>query len=654
MKKRRVLAIRFAALALTVTFVLIISGCSQTAGSESPGINITDVIEKAAESSIDAEEVNMEASATYNDMFDYKIKDDDVGVTWDTKTSESISLMGDSIDYSGTGAVTGGSVITITRTGTYIISGTLVDGCVIVDAADDETVRIILNGAAISCGTGPAINVVNSNKTIITLAPGSVNTMKDGPGYVFENESDDEPDSAIFSKDDLTINGDGSLMVTGNYKNGITSKDDLVITGGNITVTSLDNALKGSDSIVVTGGDLNIVSGGDGMKATNDKETGEGFIVIEGGLIAIDSEGDGMHAATGICVKGGIIQIVSGGGAEKAGTRTNAFAGGFNRNTVSAVSTDDADDASCKGIKAESIVLIEGGILSIDSRDDSLHSNGTITINSGDLILSSGDDGMHADETVAINGGILEINRCYEGIEGKSIEINGGDINIVSSDDSINIADGAGDAMMPGRGFEGSGFSDGMSLSINGGYIVLDSTGDGLDINGSVIMTDGVLIVNGPVTNYEGAIDYDRGFTITGGFVVATGSLGMAQAPDESSSQNSVIVGFAAMQPAGTIIRIEDENGAGLLTFSPSKQFQSLAFSSPEIARGKTYTIFTGGTAAGSLYDGIYAEAAYEGGSEMVEFTVTGAVTGINTGISQMGGGMGGMRPGGFQPPARP
>ncbi|MDD3111980.1 MAG: carbohydrate-binding domain-containing protein, partial [Methanofollis liminatans] len=193
---------------------------------------------------------------------------DDLDAGWSDSEVSSIALKGNAITMEGSGATVDGTIITITSAGTYSISGTLDDGQIIVDTDDKETVKLVLNGAAISCSTSAPISVINAEKTVITLAGGTENTVTDGSAYIFEDLESNDPNAAIFSKDDLTINGAGSLTVNARYNNGIQSKDELRITGGTITVTAVNDGIKGKDAVAIRDGIITIEAGGDGIQST--------------------------------------------------------------------------------------------------------------------------------------------------------------------------------------------------------------------------------------------------------------------------------------------------------------------------------------------------------------------------------------------------
>lgn len=537
-------------------------------------------------------------------------------VATDTTGAVTIALNGDSITSDGAGVSIDGSTATITAAGTYTLSGALDDGQIIVDTSDEAPVTLILNGVDINTATSAPIYIANAGSAIIVLADNSANSLTDGASYVFANPEEDEPSGAIFSNDDLIITGTGSLTVTGNYNDGITSDDSLTIESGNITVTAVDDGIRGKDYLLIRDGTITVEAGGDGLKSDNEDDAELGYIAIESGTITVTAGGDAIAAETDVLVTGGEFTLRAGGGSR----------------------AQLADDASAKGIKGAMNVLIDGGTFTIDAADDGIHSNAHITINGGTFTIASGDDGIHADSTVTINNGDIAITRSTEGIEGGVITINDGNINVVAGDDGINVSgDGDGSDTMGGPGGR-PGQSQGVTtytgsfyLYINGGYIVVNAAGDGIDVNGAIVMTDGIVLVNGPTTSDNGALDYDATFNISGGLFVAVGSAGMAQAPSTTSTQNSVLINLSGTLPGGTLINIRNESGESILTFAPSKEYQSIVFSSPDLVNGD-YALYYGGSADGTVTDGLYTGGTYTPGTEYATFTVSGVTTTLGRG----------------------
>ena len=594
------------------------------------------IIETAEGSDTSSDQVNISNTL----VADYD--SDDLNTENLSGETTAILLEGDNIVLQGSGAEVNGSVLTITAGGTYELSGSLADGQIVVDSADEETVHLILNGVDITSSSSAPIYILSAEKTVLTLAEGTINTLTDGSSYQLSEE--DEPNATIFSKDDLTINGKGSLAVYGNYNHGIVSKDNLKIVSGTITVQAVNDGIKGRDSITILNPIIEIIAGGDGMQSNNEEDPEKGTIQIEGGIISITAGLDGIQAETTLGVSGGEITITAGGGSANGPAHWE----GMNRNNdFGALATDTTE--STKGLKAGVLVTITGGYFQIDAADDTIHSNDTVIISGGEFQLSSGDDGVHADSLLDISGGDLVLDQSYEGIESAEIRISSGNLHLMASDDGINGSTGGGESGMPGMGGMG-GFGGGdSSLVISGGYTYVDAGGDGIDVNGSIAMSDGIVLVNGPTNSGNGPLDYLGEFNISGGILVAVGSAGMAQAPSQSSSQYSLIYIFDSYLMAGIAFHLESASGEPILTFVPSKEYQAVVISSPDLMGGETYRLSVGGTASGNLVDGFATDGAYSGGSAVASLTLSGMVTsgGIAGGGIMMGDPGGGGRHGG-------
>lgn len=547
-----------------------------------------------------------ENSPNHEDAADYQ---------WENTNMIPITLQGDLISVDGDGATVDGSTVTITAAGTYSLSGSLADGQIAVDTDDEEVVWLILNGINVHNSTSAALNVIEAEKVVIVLADQTENYLSDGETYLFADPDEDEPNATLFSKADLTLYGNGSLTVDANYNDGIASKDGLIIASGTTTVNAVDDGIRGKDYLVVKAGNLIVNAQGDGLKSDEEEDATKGYIAIETGVIQITAGGDAITAESDVVIIDGEFVLATGGGSNSR----------------------IAEDLSAKGIKAAVAVAIDGGAFTIDSADDAIHSNAALAINGGAFTLATGDDAIHADATIVINGGDIQIPQSYEGIESAVITINDGNIHLVASDDGVNVA-GGNDSSGTNRGPRGPrGGQDNFTYSgseylyLNGGYLMVDAGGDGLDVNGAVEMTGGIVIVNGPTMRMNSALDYDALFKMTGGFVVAAGSSGMAQAPGAVSTQPSVLINFTATQPAGTLIHLQSSDGEALLTFAPTKEYQSVAFSSPALVTGSTYTVYVGGTTTGAAQDGLYPEGSYTPGTEYTTFTVNDIVTMIGT-----------------------
>ena len=559
--------------------------------------------------------------------------------SYSESNSTAITFSDQTITVDGSGAAADGSILTITQPGTYILSGTLSEGQVRVETVDEADVQIVLDGATITNSTGAAIYVKSANSATITLAEGTTNTLSDGEIYTFE-DSEDEPDATLFSKSDLILNGTGTLVIDANYAHAIKGKDDVTIAEGTYDITSVGDAIKGRDSLFISSGTFTIVAGADGLQSTNEEEEGKGILTIESGTFTITAAADGIQAATNLQILGGDFTITTGGGSANSSTTSEAW-GTWGAPTEEAATTTTEETTSAKGLKATGSLAISGGTFVLDTSDDALHTNDTIQITGGDFTIASGDDGIHADNTVTIDDGTIDINQSYEGIEATEITLNGGDIALTTSDDGINAAGGNDASAVSGRPGESTFTSTAEGaglLTINGGTLVVNASGDGLDSNGSIEMNDGTVVVNGPTDSMNGTLDYDSTFNINGGTLIGVGSSGMAMSPSSTSIQSLLFTSSIPLA-ADEAIQITGPDGEVILTFEASTTAQSLVFSSPELVNGSAYTITTGGTVSGDSATGIYEDTSFSGGSSTVEVSAT---------TESSGGQMGGMPSGGF------
>ncbi len=588
-----------------------------------------------------------------------------------------ITLSGSSGSVQGSGAVISDSTVTIQSAGDYLVTGELSDGQLLIDAQKTDSVHVFFENASIASSTGSPFYVKQCDKLILTLMDGSKNALTDAAQYTFA-EGEDEPDAALFSKDDLTINGAGSLTVSANYRNGIASKDDLTVLGSSITVEAVNDALRGKDSVSILDGAFTLTAGNDGIKANNDQETEKGWVAIDGGVFAITAGCDGIQAETALDIGGGDFTITTAGGsvntatqgndrggAKETGGRANRqpgmtpdasqgtppepLAGGF-RDAPTENAASQTESASAKGIKAGGDLTLYGGTFTLDCLDDALHANSDLTIHNGALVITTDDDGIHADSVTTVNDGSIDILRSYEGIEGNSVVLNGGEIRLIARDDGINAA-GDSDKSVGADRFSGD---QGCDITINGGLLVVTASGDGIDANGSIIQNGGTVLVNGPTSGGDGALDYDGEFLLGGGIVAAAGSASMAQSASSGSTQPSLFVRFSFAQAAGTAITLTDASGGLILSFAPQRQFETILLSSPRLALGQSDTLSANPDGNGKT-DGL-ADSVSSLGEALCTVTLSESSTAINSdgsaaaagGFDRMDGGRGhGERMGG-------
>lgn len=508
----------------------------------------------------------------------------------------------------------------ITQGGAYRLTGAL-QGQIIINVPKDDKVYLLLDGVTVQNETAPALLVEQADKVTLTLAPGSENTLSDGAAYA--DTADGAPNAALYSREDLVINGSGALTVNGHYLDGIAGKDDILIVGGTVTVSAVDDGIRGKDSVVITGGSVHVTAGGDGLKATNETDQGKGYVAVSGGQTVIVAGGDGIDAATVAQVTGGSLSVTSGGGS--TGARAQGEYGGFGGrggwwDSDPWGGADEEETVSAKGIKGGTLAYIAGGDVTVDASDDALHSNGDVAVASGTLRLQSDDDGIHADGTASVSGGTVDIARCYEGIEGLKIAISGGYITLTASDDGLNAAGGNDQSGMMGWGRRDVfASSDGSEVSISGGTLIVNASGDGLDSNGNLYISGGETYVSGPTNSGNGALDYGGECVISGGVLAAVGAAGMAQAPGTGSTQCSLSVSLSGN--AGDVVTLRSASGQTLLSFTAQSAFQHAVLSAPGLTVGENCMVMLNGAQAQSV-------------------TLTGTVTGA-------GGGMGGGRMGG-------
>lgn len=526
---------------------------------------------------------NKPVSMNVEDMFTDRDKETD----YDRSSAVAIKLSDDGSQCDSDFVDISDNTITINNEGTYILSGELSNGQIVVEAEQTDKLQLVFDNVSVNCDTSAAVYVKQADKVFITLAEGSENELSNTSEFSAIDENN--IDSVIFSKDDITLNGSGSLVINAECGHGIVSKDDLVLTGGTYSITAAGHALSGKDSVRIADGSYTLITGKDGIHAENGDDVSLGFIYIAGGSFTIESEGDGMDSGSSLYIEEGEISIDAGGGSVNAETHQETWG----RMPFSDSETSDTETLSTKGIKAAGNLIINGGAIDIDSADDAIHSNADISISNAECELSAGDDGIHADSNVTVNSGSIIVKKSCEGIEGQTIDIIGGNINLTASDDGINAAggnDGSGFGGMP-ENMSASG--DSSYIKISGGFLYVNADGDGLDSNGNLYVSGGEIYVDGPSGSANGALDYSGEAQITGGIFVAVGDSGMAMNFGEGSSQGTMLVNLSSGHSADQIV-LKDSSGAELITYEPAKSYNSVVISCPEIKQNESYTLIAG------------------------------------------------------------
>jgi hypothetical protein len=386
-----------------------LAGCSTSAGST--------VITGASSASTAAagEEADTSAQAAALSAVTGDYSDRDLDGTWDAAAATAIVCSGDTAAVTGTGATASAGLITISEAGTYVLSGSFT-GQVLVTADSEDKVQIVLDGVTITSTDGPAINVQQADKVFLTLADGTQNAVSDSENYTLDADSD-EPNACIYAKDDLTINGSGSLTVTGVYNHGIYCKDDLKVCGGTLTITAANAGLKGKDSVSVCAGTISITSGGDAIKSNNDSDTTLGWVAIDGGDITLSAGDDGIDAETAVTVNGGTLTVTD------CVEGLEAAAVTINGGTVDVTSSDDGINASSgsagtegampdtSSASSDCTLTINGGTVTVTAGGDGLDSNGSLLVTGGVVLVSQGPNGgngaLDYNSTGTITGGIV-------------------------------------------------------------------------------------------------------------------------------------------------------------------------------------------------------------------------------------------------------
>lgn len=592
----------FKTLAALCALSFAMTGCTNENGGVSSGMSSPLINDNANQQST----VNTESSAEQDEP---------------NPADCSITFSQDKVDISGNGAAFKDNVVTISKAGVYSLSGSSENARITVNVGKQDEVTLRLNGVSLKSTESSVIYCESGELLTLYLNENTENTLSDSAEYIF-TENDTEPDGAVFSRADLVIKGGGSLSVTSNYKDAIKCKDGLSITSGNINVISADDGIVGKDYVKITGGNITINAKSDGIKSTNDTDEGRGYITISDGTLDITAENDGIQAEKEINIEGGSVTIFTGG--EDANAEVKASADPFDRD----ITTNDSE--SRKGLKANTGIFVSGGEISITSADDSVHSDENVSISGGTLILSSCDDGVHADEALTINDGTITVTKSYEGLEGKTIEISGGEINIMASDDGLNAAGGDNGSFF---GFGES--SDEYYISISGGNITVNADGDGIDSNGTIAQSGGYLTIYGPTSSGNGAIDYERSYAVSGGTLIALGSSGMAQAP---STLSQPCLSINANVSADSTVEVRSSDGSVILSATTPKNCQSLIFTSDKLVIGEEYGIY----ANGELLSTLTAEEGVTGNG------ANGAGFGGPGGFGHGGFGGGGFGKGGF------
>ncbi len=490
---------------------------------------------------------------------------------------------------------TNGQTLTIDKEGVYGFQGEG-NGQILVNAPKEAKIQLIFNGVTLHGETTAPVYIKQANKVFLTLEKDSSNFLSCGETLTAIDENN--IDGVIFAKDDLTVNGQGSLTVTAPGCHGIVAKDDMVLSGVTLSVTAKGHGITANNSVRVASGNYTITSQKDGVKAEHDQDTTLGYLYIQQGQFTVNATGDGFSSS-------GICQIEN---------------GNFTLTTAE------------KGIKSANNLLLKEGAFTLNSQDDCLHANGDVAVTAGSYLLESGDDGVHADGNLTVTGGTITVKNSYEALEGHTIAVTGGTHTLIAHDDGMNSAGGNDQSGFGGHGGDQFAVDENAFILISGGKTIINAGGDGVDSNGTLTVTGGETYIYGPVNGGNSAIDAGGTKAISGGIVVALGTAEMAETFN-TASQGAALVSINGN--AGEALTLKDSSGNTLLSCTPEKGYQCAVISCPNMVANGTYTLTAGNqTAQFTLTDFLYGQ-------------------GMGTPGTPGGGRPGGTPPGGGAPPPR-
>ncbi len=583
----------------------LLCGCAAKEGGTESAADVDTSDASSAVSSEEPSSADTSASAAMPaeaDMFTAR----ELAADYDERSAVLITLENGTASSASSNVSVDGGRITIKEDGVYIVKGTLEDGQIAVDAPETAKPQIVLDGASVNCKADAALLVLSADKVFVTLAEGSENRLSNAEG--FGGALYDGTDGAVFSRSDLSFVGTGSLAIDSPAGHGIVCKDDLVFTGGSFEITCAKTGCDANDSVRVTSASFSITSGGNGIRADNADDAAKGFVYIKDGSFTVTADGDGICASSTLQIKGGDFTVTTGGGSANASKEHTGggFPGGgrpFGREAES--TAEDSAAKSAKGLKATTALYVSGGSFALDCADDALHSNAAMEISGGSFDIKSGDDGMHADDSLNILGGTVNIAESYEGLEALELTVSGGEISVKATDDGLNAAGGVDQSGFGGpmggdafghRGPGGQGgpgqAGGGGSLTVAGGKLYIEASGDGMDANGTLSITGGEVTVCGPTVGDTATLDYDASGTVTGGTFIGTGGAGMAQSFGNGSQP--VVAVRVGNIPAGTALSLTDAEGKELLAASPALPYAVVILSAPTLTRGAEYTLTLG------------------------------------------------------------
>ncbi len=518
-------------------------------------------------------------------------------------TSSLVTLSNSGITVQGTGATVSesGNVLTILREGTYVISGQMLDGQIVVRAPRGR-VHLVLNGMDLRCTWSAPVYIEQAGSVCLTAVEGSENRIADTAGTLFTDAVAEVPDAAIYSAVDLYLSGTGMLKVEGNFREAIHTLDQLVIVDLTLEAHSVADGLVGHDALLLRDAKIRGESGRDFLKSNNTELENLGYIYISGGQYDLTSGCDAIQAERRMLIAEGEFRCQSGGG--------YTVLRGFE---------------SSKCLKSGKELVILGGDFYLDGSDDAVHTDGLLSMSGGSYTLYSGDDAICAS-TLRILGGSIRASVCMQGLVGERIELEGGRISVSSQNDGIlarpNVLTDANDFTL----YPENALADATAeFHMRGGYLSIAAEGDALDVRGSLYVSGGLAMLNGPTYQGGDPLDYDGEFVMSGGTVVATGRSSFVPELPKGESVRLLSAVFTGVRTAGVYLSLRGDAGELLFALCPAEDYYTMSVYSCELSIGSAYTLMESGTAVGEEFYGIASDL--EGAETVSSFTVMGPLT---------------------------
>lgn len=573
----RNLASRACAAGLVATlFSLPLAACSRASAASSQS---TQSEESAASSELGTD---VEHLVSVTDI----VTDRDLEGAWEEDGATKVSLSDDGCAVDGAGAVADGTTVTITAGGTYVLSGQISAGQVVVNA-DGEKVQLVLDGASVTSTNSAAILVRAAKKVWLTLADGTQNKLATSGSFAEDDEY--SIDGAVWCKSDLTINGTGVLMVSSAEGHGIVCKDELALVSGDVEVEAARHAVQAQDAACVVAGTWSLTAGTDGIHCGDDDDAEKGSSLIVGGTVSIDAASDGVDAANVLEVDGGEV-TVSAGDDSLHSERALQVDGG----TVTVTK-------SYEGLEG-STVTVNGGVIDVTSSDDGVNAAGDPTGDSSAEATGVGAPGPEAaaeQPEAPMGGGQALAEGGQAPAKGGRTPAEGGQAPTDAADQAPTDATGQAPADAGGA----MDYDSTAQVTINGGKLTIQAGGDGIDSNGDLTVTGGETYVFGPTSDGDGSLDFAGTGTVTGGVVMCAGSSGMAQNFGDASTQGSMLV--SANGQVGDAIQLADEDGNVLASCEARTSYSCVLVSAPGIESGKSYTLTCAGASSEITLDGL-------------------------------------------------